>query len=64
VFAPATPMFAVGGVGEHNLAAFKRAGATGAGIGSLLYAPGAAPDQLVDRARRLVGLWATAPYAA
>jgi 2-dehydro-3-deoxyphosphogalactonate aldolase len=64
VFAPATPMFAVGGVGEHNLAAFNRAGATGAGIGSSLYAPGAAPDQLVDRARRVVGLWATAPHAA
>jgi len=60
VFAPATPMFAVGGVGEHNLAAFKRAGANGAGIGSSLYAPGAAPDALVDRARRLVVLWATA----
>ena len=28
VFAPATPMFAVGGVGEHNLVAFKRAGAS------------------------------------
>jgi len=64
VFAPATPMFAVGGVGEHNLEAFKRAGATGAGIGSSLYTPGAAPDALIARARRLVGLWATAPDAA
>jgi len=60
VFAPSTPMFAVGGVGEHNLVAFKRAGASGAGIGSSLYAPGALPQQLLDRARVLVGLW-TAP---
>jgi 2-dehydro-3-deoxyphosphogalactonate aldolase len=58
VFAPATPMFAVGGIGEHNLVAFKRAGATGAGIGSSLYAPGALPQQLLDRARILVELWA------
>ena len=62
VFAPATPMFAVGGVGEHNLVAFKRAGATGAGIGSSLYAPGDEPAQLIDRARKLVALWA-APAA-
>ena len=62
VFAPATPMFAVGGVGEHNLLAFKRAGATGAGIGSSLYAPGDEPTQLIDRARKLVALWA-APAA-
>jgi 2-dehydro-3-deoxyphosphogalactonate aldolase len=58
VFVPSTPMFAVGGIGEHNLVAFKRAGATGAGIGSSLYAPGAVPHQLVDRARVLVDLWA------
>jgi 2-dehydro-3-deoxyphosphogalactonate aldolase len=57
VFPAATPMFAVGGVGEHNLLAFKQAGATGAGIGSSLYAPGATPDQLVPRAQRLVALW-------
>jgi 2-dehydro-3-deoxyphosphogalactonate aldolase len=64
VFPPATPMFAVGGVGEHNLVAFKRAGATGAGIGSSLYAPGAAPEPLVDHARALVALWAAPPGAA
>lgn len=59
VFAPATPMFAVGGVGEHNLLAFRRAGASGAGIGSSLYAPGTAPELLVERARRLVSLWSS-----
>lgn len=63
VFPPATAMFAVGGVGEQNLAAFKRAGATGAGIGSSLYAPGTTPDQLVGRAQRLVALWSASPGA-
>ncbi len=60
VFAPATPMFAVGGVGEANLLAFKRVGATGAGIGSSLYAPGTPPEPLRERARRLVSLWSGA----
>jgi 2-dehydro-3-deoxyphosphogalactonate aldolase len=57
VFPPSTPMFAVGGVGEHNLAAFMAAGATGAGIGSALYAPGIAPGELERRARRLTAIW-------
>lgn len=57
VFAPGTPMFAVGGVGEGNLLAFKRVGASGAGIGSSLYAPGTPPEPLRERARRLVALW-------
>ena len=57
VFAPGTAMFAVGGVGEGNLLAFKQVGATGAGIGSSLYAPGTPPEQLRERARRLVALW-------
>jgi 2-dehydro-3-deoxyphosphogalactonate aldolase len=57
VFPAATPMFAVGGLGAHNLVAFKQAGATGAGIGSSLYTPGVTADQLIDRARKLVALW-------
>lgn len=60
VFSPGTPMFAVGGVGEHNLAAFRAAGATGVGTGSALYSPGTAPDVLQQRARRLVQAWADA----
>jgi 2-dehydro-3-deoxyphosphogalactonate aldolase len=59
VFAPQTAMFAVGGVGESNLLAFKRVGASGTGIGSSLYAPGTPPELLIDRARRLVSLWST-----
>ena len=42
VFEPGTAFYAVGGVGEHNIAAYKAAGAAGVGVGSALYAPGVA----------------------
>ena len=58
VFPPATAMFAVGGIGEHNLAAYKAAGAAGVGAGSSLYVPGIAPAELKRRARTLAERWA------
>lgn len=60
VFPKSTPMFAVGGIGGHNLAAFKAAGATGVGTGSSLYAPGTPAAELTPRARALVERWASA----
>jgi 2-dehydro-3-deoxyphosphogalactonate aldolase len=57
VFAPDTPMVAVGGVGENNIAAFRAAGASGVGVGSSLYAPGVAPPELTRRARVLLQRW-------
>jgi 2-dehydro-3-deoxyphosphogalactonate aldolase len=57
VFAPGTAFYAVGGVGEHNIAAYKAAGAAGVGAGSSLYAPGVAPAELARRARALVQRW-------
>jgi len=57
VFAPHTPMYAVGGVGEANIAAFKAAGATGVGVGSSLYAAGVAHAELTRRARALLQRW-------
>ena len=57
VFPPGTPMYAVGGVGETNIAAFKAAGATGVGVGSSLYAPGVVAGELTRRARLLVQCW-------
>ena len=57
VFAPHTPMFAVGGVSENNIAAFKAAGATGVGVGSSLYAAGVARAELTRRARVLLQRW-------
>jgi 2-dehydro-3-deoxyphosphogalactonate aldolase len=59
VFPPGTPMLPVGGVGLHNLAAYKSAGAVGIGVGSALYSPGVALDELERRARALVLAWAS-----
>ncbi len=58
VFPAAVPMFAVGGIGEHNIADFKRAGAAGVGTGSSLYAPGVEAAKVTPRARALVERWA------
>jgi 2-dehydro-3-deoxyphosphogalactonate aldolase len=60
VFPKTLPMFAVGGIGEHNLVAYKVAGASGVGTGSSLYAPGTAVAEVARRARSLVDLWAAA----
>lgn len=57
VFAPKVPMFAVGGIGEHNLREFKAAGAAGVGCGSSLYAPGVPAAEIEHRARTLVQRW-------
>ncbi len=57
VFAPGTAFYAVGGVGEANIAAYRAAGAAGVGVGSSLYSPGVALPELTRRARVLRGCW-------
>lgn len=57
ILPPGTEVFAVGGVGAPDFAAWRRAGATGFGIGSALYAPGATPEEVATRARALVEAW-------
>jgi 2-dehydro-3-deoxyphosphogalactonate aldolase len=57
VFPRHVPMYAVGGVGADNLAAYRAAGAAGAGVGSSLYAPGVAPAEIERRARALLAAW-------
>lgn len=57
VFAPGTAFYAVGGVGEPNIAAYRAAGAAGVGVGSSLYAPGVALPELTRRARVLRACW-------
>jgi 2-dehydro-3-deoxyphosphogalactonate aldolase len=47
----------VGGITVDNLAAFKAAGASGAGIGSSLYRPGDAAPGVAERARRFLDAW-------
>jgi 2-dehydro-3-deoxyphosphogalactonate aldolase len=53
-----TPLFAVGGVGLHNLAQYKAAGAAGAGLGPSLYKTGMTAGELESRARELHDAWA------
>jgi 2-dehydro-3-deoxyphosphogalactonate aldolase len=55
-----TPMFSVGGIDVDNIGAFKAAGASGVGVGSSLYVPGMAVDELASRARALIARWSAA----
>ena len=57
VFPAGTAFVPVGGVGVHNLAAFRTAGAAAAGVGSSLYAPGVGAAEATRRARELVAAW-------
>ena len=57
VFPLDTPMFSVGGVSLENLQTFKAAGASGAGIGSALYAPGRSAADTASRARDFIARW-------
>jgi 2-dehydro-3-deoxyphosphogalactonate aldolase len=50
----------VGGVGAENLAAYRAAGASGAGFGSSLYKPGMTAQQVQERARHLAQVWQSA----
>lgn len=52
-----TRLFAVGGIGESNFAAWRAAGIDGAGLGSALYRPGQSPEQVGEQARALVAAW-------
>ena len=47
----------VGGVTPQNLAAYRAAGASGAGLGSALYRPGDVVDTVRAQARAFVQAW-------
>lgn len=51
------PLLPVGGISAANMAAYCQAGASGFGIGSSLYSPGSAPDQVGKRAAAFVTAW-------
>lgn len=51
------PVWPVGGVAPEDMAGWRRAGATGFGIGSQLYQPGVALDVLAQRARQFIETW-------
>ena len=57
VLPTATYLFAVGGVTPDTMADYARAGATGFGLGSALYTPGASADLVGANARRFADSW-------
>jgi 2-dehydro-3-deoxyphosphogalactonate aldolase len=57
VLPPGTPLWPVGGVTPAQIGAWVAAGATGAGLGSQLYAPGLAPGQVAQRAFEFAAAW-------
>ena len=52
-----TQVVAVGGVGPGDFESWRAAGATGFGLGSSLYAPGATAEEVGERAREAVAAW-------
>ncbi|HUO67667.1 MAG TPA: 2-dehydro-3-deoxy-6-phosphogalactonate aldolase [Gammaproteobacteria bacterium] len=57
VLPKAAYLFAVGGVTPDTMADYVRAGATGFGLGSALYGPGASADLVGANARRFAEAW-------
>ncbi len=57
VLPPDCTIYAVGGVGPQDFALWRRAGASGFGLGTALYAPGMGAEAVADRARAAVAAW-------
>lgn len=55
-----TRVLPVGGITADNMAPWLKAGAAGFGIGSALYTPGLAPEQIAVRARTFIAAWTEA----
>ena len=54
VFPPEAPIYAVGGAGASNFRDWIAAGADGFGLGTALYTPGLAAEEVGGRARKIV----------
>lgn len=54
---PPAKVFAVGGIGAHNLAEWAAAGVDGIAFGAEIYAPGRPPAQVGARAAAIVAAW-------
>jgi 2-dehydro-3-deoxyphosphogalactonate aldolase len=54
VLPPETALMPVGGITPGNMATYRRAGASGFGLGSALYAPGRSAQQVSDNADEFV----------
>jgi 2-dehydro-3-deoxyphosphogalactonate aldolase len=57
VMAPSVRLLPVGGIGAHNMRAYREAGADGFGIGSTLYKPGKPAAEVKKSARALIEAW-------
>ncbi|MEJ1974978.1 MAG: 2-dehydro-3-deoxy-6-phosphogalactonate aldolase [Acetobacteraceae bacterium] len=57
VFPRETLFMPVGGIVPESMAAYVAAGATGFGLGSALYRPGASADDVAGKARAFVRAW-------
>jgi 2-dehydro-3-deoxyphosphogalactonate aldolase len=55
-----TPLWPVGGITPENIPGWVKAGATGFGIGSQLYAPGVDAATVGQRARAYIDAWEAA----
>lgn len=57
VLPPDMAVYAVGGVGPDDFATWRKAGASGFGLGSALYKPGDSAATVADKARAAVTAW-------
>ena len=57
VLPPDMRVLPVGGISPDTMAAWHKAGAAGFGIGSALYSPGSAPDDVAIRAKSFKAAW-------
>ena len=53
-------LYAVGGIGREDFAAYCQAGVTGFGLGTSLYRPGDGPDQIRPRAGEIIAAFEAA----
>lgn len=57
VLPPDLPLYAVGGVGPDDFAAYRAAGCTGFGLGTFLYRPGMDPKDVAERGKSAVAAY-------
>lgn len=59
VLPPHVPLLPVGGIGPRNMADYRRAGASGFGLGSALYTPGQSAAKTAAVAQTFIDTWST-----
>jgi 2-dehydro-3-deoxyphosphogalactonate aldolase len=57
VLPPMTQVYMVGGVGPDSFAAWRKAGASGFGLGTSLFRPGDRAEDVAPRARSMAAAW-------